>query len=94
MKFLVTATPIVPLTDPVVLQKLEDWMREQQQTGRIKAAYGLVGGGGCSVMDVASAEELHEYTALCPIGSYLSFDIKPLIELDTSFSMAREHLPD
>ena len=94
MKFLVTATPIVPLTDSAVLQKLEDWMREQQQAGRIKAAYGLVGGGGCSVMDVVSAEELHEYTALCPIGNYLSFDIKPLIELDTSFSMAREHLPD
>jgi muconolactone delta-isomerase len=94
MKFLVTATPIVPLTDSVVLQKLEDWMREQQQTGRIKAAYGFVGGGGCSVIDVVSAEELHEYTALGPIGSYLSFDIKPLIELDTSFSMAREHLPD
>jgi hypothetical protein len=94
MKFLVTATPIVPLTDPIVLQKLEDWMREQQQTGRINAAYGLVGGGGCSVMDVASAEELHEYTALCPIGNYLSFDIKPLIDLDTSFSMGREHLPD
>jgi muconolactone delta-isomerase len=94
MKFLVTATPIVPLTDSAVLQKLEDWMREQQQAGRIKAAYGLAGGGGCSVIDVVSAEELHEYTALCPIGNYLSFDIKPLIELDTSFSIAREHLPD
>jgi muconolactone delta-isomerase len=94
MKFLVTATPIVPLTDPVVLQKLEEWMHEQQQTKRISAAYGLVGGGGCSVIDVGSAEELHDYTALCPIGSYLSFDIKPLIELDTSFSMARDHLPD
>jgi muconolactone delta-isomerase len=94
MKFLVTATPIVPLTDPVVLQKLEEWMHEQQQTERISAAYGLVGGGGCSVIDVGSAEELHDYTALCPIGSYLSFDIKPLIELDTSFSMARDHLPD
>lgn len=94
MKFLVTATPMVPLLDPGVLRKLEDWMREQQQAGRIKVAYGLVGGGGCSVMDVASAEELHEYTALCPIGAYLSFDIKPLIELDASFSMGREHLPD
>lgn len=31
--------------------------------------------------------------ALCPIGSYLSFDIKPLIDLDRSFSMGREHLP-
>jgi muconolactone delta-isomerase len=78
----------------VVLQKLEDWMREQQQTRRIKLAYGLVGGGGCSVIDVVSAEELHEYTALCPVGSYLSFDIKPLIELETSFAMGREHLAD
>jgi hypothetical protein len=41
----------------MVLRKLEDWMHEQQQTGRIEAAYGLVGGSGCSVMDVANAEE-------------------------------------
>jgi muconolactone delta-isomerase len=93
MKFLVTATPIVPLTDRAVLDKLADWMREQQQAGRIMAAYGLVGGGGCSVMDVASPEELHELTALCPIGAYLSFDIKPLIDLDTSFAMGRRQLP-
>jgi muconolactone delta-isomerase len=93
MKFLVTATPIVPLTDPAVLGKLADWMREQQQAGRIMAAYGLVGGGGCSVMEVGSSEELHEQTALCPIGAYLSFDIKPLIDLDTSFAMARDRLP-
>jgi muconolactone delta-isomerase len=51
-----------------------------------------VGGGGCSVMDVATAEELHEHTALCPIGNYMSFEIKPLIELDASFAMGREHL--
>jgi muconolactone delta-isomerase len=93
MKFLVTATPIVPLTDQAVMDKLADWMREQQQAGRIMAAYGLVGGGGCSVMDVASLEELHELTALCPVGAYLSFDIKPLIDLDTSFAMGRERLP-
>jgi muconolactone delta-isomerase len=93
MKFLVIATPIVPLTDPSVLDKLAEWMREQQQAGRLQAAYGLVGGGGCSVMDVSSAEELHDCTALCPIGAYLSFDIKPLIDLHTSFSMAHEHLP-
>jgi muconolactone delta-isomerase len=93
MKFLVTATPIVPLTDRAVLDKLADWMRDQQQAGRIMAAYGLVGGGGCSVMDVASPEELHELTALCPIGAYLSFDIKPLIDLDTSLAMGRHQLP-
>jgi muconolactone delta-isomerase len=93
MKFLVTATPIVPLTDRAVLDKLADWMGEQQQAGRIMAAYGLVGGGGCSVMDVASPEELHELTALCPIGAYLSFDIKPLIDLDISFAMGRHRLP-
>jgi muconolactone delta-isomerase len=92
MKFLVTATPMAPLTDPAVLEKLADWMREQQQAGRIKLAYGFVGGGGCSVMDVATAEELHEHTALCPIGNYMSFEIKPLIELDASFAMGREHL--
>jgi muconolactone delta-isomerase len=93
MKFLVTATPMVPLTDTTVMDKLADWMREQQKAGRITAAYGLVGGGGCSIMDVATAEELHELTAQGPIGAYLSFDIRPLIDLDASFAMAREHLP-
>ena len=43
--------------------------------------------------DVASADELHEHTALSPIGRLMSFDIKPLIELDTSFAMGRDHLP-
>jgi muconolactone delta-isomerase len=92
MEFLVTATPIVPLADPAVLQKLADWMREQHQAGRIKAAYGFVGGGGCSVMDVATHGELHELTALGPIGCYMTFDIKPLIDLSTSFAMGIEHL--
>ena len=94
MKFLVTATPIVPLTDHAVLDKLAGWMREQQRAGRLTDAYGLVGGGGCSVIDVASPEELHELTALSPIGAYLSFDIKPLIELDESLAMGRARLPD
>ena len=94
MKFLVTAVPIAPLTDVAVMYKLAGWMREQQQSGRITAAYGLVGGGGCSVMDVGSAEQLHELTALSPIGAYLSFDIKPLIELDKSLGMGRARLPD
>jgi muconolactone delta-isomerase len=93
VKFLVTAMPITPLTDVAVMDKLADWMSEQQQAGRITAAYGLVGGGGCSIMDVASVEELHELTALCPIGAYLSFDIRPLIELGASLTMGREHLP-
>jgi len=93
VKFLVTATPIVPLTDHAVLDKLADWMREQQQAGRLLDAYGLVGGGGCSVMEVASAEQLHELTALSPVGAYLSFDIKPLIELDKSLGMGRARLP-
>lgn len=93
MKFMVTATPIVPLTDQAVLNKLADWMREQQRAGKMTSAYGLVGGGGCSVMDVATPEELHELTALCPIGAYLSFDIKPLIDLESSLAMGREHLP-
>lgn len=92
MKFLVTATPIVPLSDAALLSKLGDWMREQQRAGKITSAYGLVGGGGCSVMDVASAEELHGLTALSPVGAYLSFDIKPLVELDASLSMGREHM--
>jgi hypothetical protein len=43
--------------------------------------------------DVGSSEELHERTALCPIGSYLSFEIRPLIYLDTSFAMGRYQLP-
>jgi hypothetical protein len=92
MRFLVTAMPISPLTDVAVMDKLADWMRDQQQSGRITVAYGLVG-GGCSVMEAATAEELHELTALSPIGAYLSFDIKPLIDLDASFSMAEERLP-
>ena len=94
MKFLVTAMPIVPITDHAVLDKLADWMREQQRAGRMIDAYGLVGGGGCSVMDVASAEELHDLTALSPIGAYLAFDVKPLIELDKSLAMGRARLPD
>jgi len=31
----------------------------EQRSGKITRAYGLVGGGGCAVMDVASATELH-----------------------------------
>ena len=42
---------------------------------------------------MATAEELHEHTALCPIGNYMAFNITPLIELDSSFTMGREHLP-
>ncbi len=87
-----TATPIVPLTDPAVLDKLGDWMRAEQRSGKITQAYGLVG-GGCSVMEVATAEELHEETPLCPVGAYLSFDFKPLIDLDASLGMGRDQLP-
>jgi hypothetical protein len=48
---------------------------------------------GRSVVEVATAGELHEHSALCPICCYLAFEIKPLIELDSSFAMGRERLP-
>ncbi len=58
---------------------------------------GVPQGGGLwpprGVLYFGSHEELHELTALCPIGAYLSFDIKPLIDLDTSFPMGRDRLP-
>jgi hypothetical protein len=92
MKYLVIATPIVPLTDQAILDEVDSWMGEQRDAGRITAAFGLVGGGGCSVMNASSHEELHQQTALSPIGAYLSFDIWPLIDLETTFAMGRARL--
>ena len=92
MKYLVKATPIAPVTDKAILDELVDWIHDQQRSGRITAAYGMVGGGGCSVMDVDSPQDLHELTALCPIGSHLSFEITPLIDLDRSLDLGRDRL--
>lgn len=93
MKFLVTAMPIAPVTDKTVLEKLAVWMREQRDAGRLESAYGLVGGGGCSIMEAESLEDLHDLTGMCPIGPYLSFDIKPLIDLEHTLDRGLSNLP-
>lgn len=76
MKYLVTAKP-GPMPPPIeVLRGAQEWFQAKLDDGSFEVVYGYPQGGGCSIGENESVEELMEQ---------LLFDVQPPAGLNAAF---------
>jgi hypothetical protein len=85
MKFLVTVRP-GPMPPPVELvRQAQDWIRERLDDGTFEAVYAFPHGGGMSIGENESPEQLMEQLMAYPLSPYVDYEVLPLVELDAAF---------
>ena len=85
MKYLVTAKP-GPMPPPVdLVRQSQDWLNERLDDGSFEACYAFPGGGGLSIGEYDSPEDLMERLMEYPMSPFVEYEIKPLVGLDAAF---------
>ena len=85
MKYLVTAKP-GPMPPPVeLLREAQEWLHAKLDDGSFEVVYAYPEGGGCSIGENDSVEQLMEQLLDYPLAPFVDFDVQPLIELDAAF---------
>lgn len=85
MKYLVTAKP-GPMPPPVeLLRQAQEWLQAKLDDGSFEAVYGYPQGGGCSIGENDSVEQLMEQLLDYPLAPFVEFDVQPLVELEAAF---------
>lgn len=92
MKFVVIARPAGHEPEPDhmvgILERFRTWMQQQITDGRIDAAYLLAEGGGVTICNADSAEELMELLLGSPPGALFRYEAHPLANFDTGMERA------
>jgi muconolactone delta-isomerase len=85
MKFLVTVTP-GPMPPPLDLVRASrEWIEERLEDGTFECVYAFPHGGGISIGENDSHEELMERLMEYPLSPFVDYDVTPLVELDAAF---------
>jgi muconolactone delta-isomerase len=85
MKFLVTVIP-GPMPPPVELvRQARDWLQERIDDGTFEAVYAFPHGGGVSIGENDSHEELMEELMAYPLSPFVNYEVQPLVEMDAAF---------
>jgi muconolactone delta-isomerase len=85
VKFLVTATP-GPMPPPVeAVRAAQEWLKTKLADGTFECVYGFPHGGGFSVGENDSAEQLMEQLMEYPLSPFVQYDVTPLVDLDAAF---------
>ena len=85
MKFLVLVRP-GPAPPPVELvRSAQEWIDSRLSDGTIECCYSFVGGGGFSVTNADSHEQVMDELLDYPMSPFIEYDVRPLIGLDHAF---------
>jgi hypothetical protein len=85
MKFLVTVTP-GPMPPPVeLIQPAQDWIQAKLGDGSFECVYAFPNGGGLSIGENDSHEQLMDQLLDYPLSPFVSYDVQPLVGLDVAF---------
>jgi hypothetical protein len=85
VKFLVTVTP-GPMPPPIELvRSAREWIQARVDDGTFEAVYAFPQGGGFSIGENDSFEQLMEQLMDYPLSPFVEYDVKPLVELDAAF---------
>jgi hypothetical protein len=85
MKYLVTAKP-GPMPPPIELvRQAQEWLQARVDDDTFEAIYAYPQGGGCSIGENESVEQLMEQLLDYPLSPFVEFDVQPLVELDAAF---------
>lgn len=85
MKYLVTAKPGPMPPSVELVRQSQDWLNERLDDGTFEACYAFPGGGGLTIGENDSPEELMERLMEYPLSPFVEYDIEPLVELDAAF---------
>lgn len=85
MKYLVTLRP-GPMPPPIeAARQAQDWVKARIDDGTFEVAYAFPEGGGLSIGEHGSSEQLMELMLDYPLAPFVDFDVKPLVDIDAAF---------
>jgi hypothetical protein len=85
MKFLTIVTP-GPAPPPVeLIRSAEEWIDGKLSDGTFECCYAFVQGGGFSVGEADSLEELMDDLLEYPLSPFVDYDVRPLVGVDLAF---------
>ena len=85
MKFLVTVTP-GPMPPPLeAVRAAQEWLQARLDEGTFECVYAFPHGGGCSIGENDSHEQLMDQLMDYPLSPFVEYDVTPLVELDAAF---------
>lgn len=86
MKFLVTVKP-GPMPPPLeAVQAAQAWIQDRLDDGTFETVYAFPHGGGMSISDSASAEELMDRLLDYPLSPFVDYAVEPLVDLGAAFT--------
>lgn len=85
MKFLVAVTPSPTLPPLESARAGLAWLQERRDNGTFEAIYAYPQTGGFVIWQSESPEQLMEELMSYPLAPWVSYDVKPLVELDVGF---------
>jgi muconolactone delta-isomerase len=85
MKFLTTVKPGPMPPPPEVARAAQEWLQAALDDGWIECCYAYPHGGGCSISEVDSHEELMDRLLDYPMSPFVDYEVTPLVELDAAF---------
>ena len=94
MKYLVTATPkgvpIPPDQAADLFQVAKDWMNTRINDGTIDCSYVFLGGGGFSISNGDTHEEVYSGLTSYPMYPFFSWEVKALCDWEYTFNLTIE----
>ncbi len=85
MKFLITVTPGPMPPTPELVKAAREWIEERRDDGTFEAVYAFPQGGGCSIGEVDSHEDLMDQLMDYPLSPFVQYDVTALVEADAAF---------
>jgi muconolactone delta-isomerase len=85
MKFMVTARPR-PLPPPAdLVRQAQSWLQAKLDDGSFEAVYAYPEGGGFSIGENDSHEQLMEQLMDYPLSPFVDFEVQPLVDMNPAF---------
>ena len=94
MKYLVIATSNQTPMPPEMAERIYKagiaWIEERLKNGKIDCTYVFIGGGGLSIGNVNSQEELFDELLSYPLYPFFDWEVTPLVEWKHGYNSAME----
>ena len=91
MKFVIWTTPrgnLPPEAAEPLFQAAKRWLADKKNDGTIDVTHGFPEGGGLSIANASSHEELMSIIRAFPLFPFVDWDIRPLVDIDVSMDSA------
>lgn len=92
MKYFVAATPGPMPPGPEQFDAAMAWLKDKVDDGTFDAVYGFLEGGGFSITNASSHHEVLEMMAEYPLFGFVTFEVRPLLELGEGADIVRGKL--